>query len=266
MSIKGIIRQAQGSHWYSKDGTPMFEVPSADGKRTVKTNITHARKLDLYPSVTTVMKVLDKPDIDTWRVERAIKASIASKRQHGERIKQFIERILDRAQSKSTNAVEFGSDVHKYIEGLYTGNNFDSVLIPQATKDALAAYFKANVASAKCEQLAINHSMGYAGTIDMDAVLTDTSEFHNCLYDFKTQGTKPGKPAMFYDDFIIQLGAYSLCGSYGCIRSLIISSTEPGRIEVKEYTEQETRKGQDIFRHLTALFRLIKGLPLHGGK
>jgi len=255
--IKNIINQGQGSHWYYPDGRPAYEVPSADGTKMVKTNITHARKLGLYPSVTTILKILDKPEIDTWRVERAIKASIASKRKPGERIKTFIERILEVAQSKSKTAVGFGSDLHSYIEGLITGNDFDSVLIPLATKTAIRQYFTNNIAEATAEQVKVNSVLKYAGRTDMEAITTDQGRY---LYDFKTQGTKPGKPVNWYRDFIIQLGGYSLCDSYIGIRCMIISSTEPGRIEVKEYTAQEIEFGQKAFRNLSELFRLIKEL------
>ena len=254
--IKNIINQGQGSHWYYPDGRECFEVPSADGKKMVKTTIVHARKLGLYPSVTTVLKILDKPEIDTWRVERAIKASLASVRRPGERIKQFIARILEVAQSKSKRAMNFGGDLHSYIEGLITGNTFDSILIPQATKDAIKDYFTKNIQSATAEQLAINHELKYAGRKDMDALIGGGTY----LYDFKTQGTKPGKPVNFYKEFIIQLGGYSLCGSYTGIRCMIISSTEPGRVEVKDYTAEEIAFGQKTFKHLNALFRLIKEL------
>ena len=257
MSIKNIIRQNQSSHYYWPDGRPAFEVNSADGKKKVKTTIVQAKKLGLYPSVTTVMKVIDKPEIDTWRVERAIKASISSRREAGERIKTFIERIVEKAQSRSTKAVNFGSDIHSYIEAKLNGQSFESIYIPAKTKDSIAKHLETHVTAPNCEVVAINKELGYGGTIDLICTLSDG---RRCMYDFKTQGTKPARSFMYYRDFIIQLGAYSLCDKFDCVRSLIISSTEAGRIEFKEYTPEEISWGARIFSYCIKLFRLINNM------
>jgi len=250
--IKNIIRSSQGSHWYYPDGREAYEVPSSDGKKQIKTTVTHARKLGLYPSVTTIMKILDKPEIGNWRVERAIKASIASKRNAGERISQFIERIVEIAQSKSKTATNFGGDIHSYMEVLLVGKVFDSISIPQATKDALKEYTQKYIKSAECEKTVIGD--GWAGKFDCSAILTDGRK---CLYDWKTQGTKPARPFNFYKEFIIQLGTYASLGKYDCVRVLLISSTEPGRIEHREYTKAEIAWGYMIFCHLYSVFMLL---------
>ena len=54
----------EGCHWYTKDGQPMYEVASADGKRKIKTTLRQARTMNLFPSVTTILKVLEKSGVN----------------------------------------------------------------------------------------------------------------------------------------------------------------------------------------------------------
>ena len=53
-----------GNHWYKQDGSPCYEVPYADPKKGMRsTTIRDARKLNLVPSVTTILQVMDKPGL-----------------------------------------------------------------------------------------------------------------------------------------------------------------------------------------------------------
>ena len=132
------------------------------------------------------------------------------------------------------------------------GQNFDSMTIPRETKDALLVYIRENIKTAICEQTVVGQ--GWAGKLDASCTLLDG---RTCLYDFKTQGTKPARGFNFYRDFIIQLGAYASCGQYDVVRSLCISSTEPGRIEVKEWSKAEVEWGYKIFQHMFEVFMLL---------
>jgi len=52
---------SKSMHWYDRDGKAVFEVPKAKGDGMRATTIADARKLNLYPSVTTVLSVIAKP-------------------------------------------------------------------------------------------------------------------------------------------------------------------------------------------------------------
>ena len=53
-----------GGHWYTQDGKPMHWVDKADGKGTRNTTLRDARKLNLLPSVTNILKLLNNPELN----------------------------------------------------------------------------------------------------------------------------------------------------------------------------------------------------------
>jgi hypothetical protein len=53
-------------HWYDLDGNPCHTSVGAKGQE-VKTTLTQARKRGLMPSVTTVLDILGKPELDRWK-------------------------------------------------------------------------------------------------------------------------------------------------------------------------------------------------------
>jgi hypothetical protein len=62
-----LTKPALGSsHWYSLDGKPCHTVPNKDGDGTRTTTLRDARKLQLLPSVTTIIGILDKPQLTKW--------------------------------------------------------------------------------------------------------------------------------------------------------------------------------------------------------
>jgi len=64
-----IARSAESVHWYrADDGKPQYTVPAKDGSLR-PTTLRDARKMNLLPSVTTVMKIAAKPAINVWKHE-----------------------------------------------------------------------------------------------------------------------------------------------------------------------------------------------------
>ena len=54
----------ESGHWYAADGTAVFEVPNKSKGGMRPTTLKDCRALGLYPSVTTIMKVLAAPELD----------------------------------------------------------------------------------------------------------------------------------------------------------------------------------------------------------
>ena len=64
-----LVKVEKPSHWYLQDGTPFYEVEKkAGGMR--KTDIRDARKVNAVPSVTTILSVLAKPQLEAWKINQ----------------------------------------------------------------------------------------------------------------------------------------------------------------------------------------------------
>lgn len=63
-------------HWYTREGSPCYEqVTQKGGLRA--TDLRDARKQGLVPSVTTVLGVVAKPQLEVWKVNQGIMAARA---------------------------------------------------------------------------------------------------------------------------------------------------------------------------------------------
>ncbi len=69
---------SKSMHWYDRDGKAVFEVPKAKGDGMRATTIADARKLNLYPSVTTVLSVIAKPSLDESELSDIINTGTAT--------------------------------------------------------------------------------------------------------------------------------------------------------------------------------------------
>ncbi len=57
----------ESSHWYDQEGSPCYEVSRKDGRGMRPTTLADAKKLGLVPSVTSVMSIRAKPQVEVWK-------------------------------------------------------------------------------------------------------------------------------------------------------------------------------------------------------
>jgi ATP-dependent exoDNAse (exonuclease V) beta subunit len=260
--MKELIMKKQSAHWYTAEGSPAYEVPSADGKKMVKTTLTQARKMNLLPSVTSVFKVLNKEALNAWRIEQMFDAVFNNPIQEGESIDDYKRRIADVADSISLEARTTGDKIHKYCEFALSGAN-PRLLdrdIPEATKDAIDKFMVEHVTEATTEKLCTNVELGYAGRVDCVCKFNGEP----AIVDWKSQKTTDkygnAKDPVYYDEMVWQGSAYCKCEGVGKFVNVIISSTEPGRIEFKEWSVNELTEAWEVFKLLLSLFKKINKL------
>jgi hypothetical protein len=58
--------KSESGHWYTQEGEPMYTIIGANGKER-NTTLRDAKKEGLVPSVTTIMGVVAKPALETWK-------------------------------------------------------------------------------------------------------------------------------------------------------------------------------------------------------
>lgn len=124
MSKTLTLDRETGSHYYTRNGQPAFEVPKKKGGGTRKTNIRDAIEMNLLPSPTTVLQAASKPALVEWLITNACIAIATAPRKKGETDQQFVERVLKEEKQHKQEvqaAASLGSQIHAEIADILTG-------------------------------------------------------------------------------------------------------------------------------------------------
>ena len=92
-----------------------------------------ARKLNLLPSVTTVLRILDKPALNEWKIEQGVLAVMTTPQLPGEEMDAFIHRVLhvEKVQDQEgKKARDRGTDIHAALESYFLGREVSDELRP----------------------------------------------------------------------------------------------------------------------------------------
>lgn len=286
----------KSSHWYDVTGKACHTVPnkSKPGESRA-TSLTDARKLGLLPSVTTILDLLDKPQLTDWKLEqltaefrrRLTCIFPESQARHDSDVRVavadmiatapdvFHEQLCERAFQQVEDAADAGKLIHAAAELVLSGRDYDAdelVFLPELKDrfpmrtfiDPIRAFVKEHdIHPTGHEVKVVNLAHGYAGTGDLPMTCRKGIGFG----DWKTRKTKPGKPVRAYDGQLLQIGAYH-GGHYSIVPrpgdfiagfNLFISTTEPGRVEGVWYDSTEVATAYEAFTHMAALWRFLKG-------
>ena len=113
------------AHWYSPAGEPVHTVLKADKSGESRpTDLRDARKLNLLPSVTNVIKLLHKEALVNWMIEQACLAILTAPRQKDEKDDDFVYRVLQVEQQQNQEAKiarDRGTDIHDALQNYFLG-------------------------------------------------------------------------------------------------------------------------------------------------
>ena len=254
------------SHWYSLDGKPVHTQPTKDGEGQRATTLRDARKMMLLPSVTSIIGILDKPQLTRWKMREVAKAAIAIPGPQGEEpVERFADRAIEAAMSQVGEAADLGSRIHAAIENLMRGGAEEpSEELQPYVKPVLEWMRQVGVKVTHSEIVLVNAVHGFAGRVD--ALFTWGDAFGKMgILDFKTKKTKEGEKVEAYDEHALQLAAYAAT-HYGAehlqhvvAANLFISSTEPGRLEVVKHDKAKLVAAYEAFCQMCAVWRFRKG-------
>lgn len=247
MATVANVKRSNDSHWYYIDGKPCYELPKADGKGMKSPTLADARKLNLAPSVTTILKILDKPALRDWLIEQAVLAVLTTPKKPGEADDQFVKRVLqvERVQDQESQvARDMGSEIHDALEKLFSGNPVSDELKPFV----MPAYTEI-IKRGKMVSLELPVAgRGYGGRLD---AVQDQGEIL-MLWDWKTTKKLPD-PAKggSWSEHRLQLSAYAkayhtknkdadlLKGKRIRTGNVYISSIDPGKFVICEHPDNE---------------------------
>ncbi len=178
----------ENAHWYRRDGEPLHSVLSAKGEPR-PTTVRDARTLGLLPSVTTVLGVINKPELVEWKMTQAVLAALTLPRLEDEGEDAFAKRVVEDAQSRVKTAADFGSAFHAGAEQVAKTLEVDPAGPYVAWLNHQRAWFQANcVRLVWTERVLVNAELGYAGTADL---LIEHQQYGLTLVDYKTQAVRP---------------------------------------------------------------------------
>lgn len=267
------VREGTAGHWYAKDGTPAYEVAKKDGTGTRPTNIRDAKKLGLLPSVTTVLGILDKPQLTLWKQKQAVRATLAVARAEGEELDAWVERVLAKAGEPVAEAADLGSRIHDAIETACAGATWDTATLGAYVAPVLGWILgklgKGGRIVAQ-ESVIVNAAYGFAGRVDCAIEMPDQTVWVIDWKSRKTRASETDERAFApYDTNRLQLAAYAAEWAlnqgpgkpgrgWAKVRcaNVLTSSTEAGRFAVTEHDDVEA--AWDAFKAALELWRWSK--------
>lgn len=250
------------AHWYTADGTACHYQKTKDGK-TRDTDLRDARQLNLFPSVSDVIKTKAKGFfLERYKQQQILDASwhIAKRGTYD----TWSKKVLERSVEHRDGAADFGSKVHQCLEDLQNNHTGDAVDVDPLVQDISAYAFEFlcsefDMETMISEKTFTNVHHGYGGTCD----LHDPTNF--IILDYKTKDKETVQKQSAYESNHMQLAAYAMgllphCGKLDCgqipkLYNLFISRT-PGDFKLVE--SKEFDRYWFMFYHLLEVWKLDK--------
>ena len=242
-------------HWYDQSGKPCYEVLKADGKSMRGTTLADARKLALVPSVTTVLGVLAKPALETWKVRQGILAALTLPKLADETEDAYLSRILSDSGQQAKDAADEGTRIHDAIE-----RDFKGLVVEERYRPHVAGV-RAKLREIFPEvndwisESSFCHVIGYGGKVDLHSPST------GIVVDFKGKdGDFTDGKKLAYDQHW-QLAPYQkgLCpNKCAACANLFFSRTHPGIVASHVCSVKEMQEGWAVFQAALQVWKTIK--------
>lgn len=249
-----IVPVKTSAHWYSREGHPTHTVIGSNGAER-DTSLRDARKLGLFPSVTSILNVIAKPGLDSWIVSQGILAALTLPKNEGEPLDAFARRVVVDMDGQRDKAAVTGRRIHAAIDQLLSGMMPDPEMSPYLV--SVGKWFdEIGLKPDLIEADMVSLEWGYGGRIDLYADIAGRP----ALVDFKSQDIKKDKPN-FYESWPLQLAAYRQtlheAGKpvHACY-SVVVDTKKGCPIHVREWTAEELEF--DAFAGAFTLWKYLK--------
>lgn len=263
-----MLRTAKNTHWYTREGEPFYEIENKSKPGEMRSpTVRDARKLRLVPSVTGICNMVVKHGLQDWKYDQYINAAVQvvlERRLTGEAVmdvdskilKSVYDEIVERGQHIAATAANLGGRVH---DAILEGDLRNIVVTDPEMQPYRETYMKWHadmigmVDACYFTETSFAVPNKYGGRVDM---AFDAKSEGLVIADLKTRKTKPGEKIPRYITDGYQLVAY--CNAiYPRKRkiklwNIVISTTEPGRIEVIDWTPRRS----ELWRGFKACYEL----------
>lgn len=180
----------------------MHSIIGKNGKERA-TTLRDARKLNLFPSVTTIMSVQDKPMLTQWLINQLLAYCIEHPYSPYEHVVEKYKTLALVAMRKGgKDAAERGTEIHNKLETYYRDGLIDikdeKYIRPAFTLIEETFGFGGWVSEATFA------AAGFAGCVDLH------NPHKHIIIDFKTKDKEDINDVEQYDDHKMQLAAYQV--------------------------------------------------------
>jgi len=242
-----------GKHWYNDIGEPVYSVENVTKGGLRPTTLRDAKKLNLVPSVTTVMDVLRKPALEIWKENQVLESALSLKQKKKETDKGFINRIRYHAKEISRTSAQEGKNIHKSVEKSFLNILPDEKYswLAHSTKRKIQKYF--NRYSGWKAETTFYNKLGFGGRTDItnDRLVIDLKTKEKFKY------TKTGKIVkMAYDEHVMQLIAYAHGVDMPDARLVNVFVEYSGELVFHEWDQEDIERGWEMFLSSLKMWQL----------
>lgn len=241
-------RASESNHWYTREGAPMYTVEAAKGGQR-NTTLRDARKLNLVPSVTTVLNVAAKPALVQWMQRQVLLAALTLPRRPDEPEDDWVARIVDDSKEQGRAAADAGTDIHASIQNFYEGGPVTkhSDQISGCTKTITETFGLHGWIAER----SFAHELGFGGKVDLFSP-------DGVVIDIKTKDFSDPNKVEAYDEHLMQLAAYRVGLGMPQARcaNVFVSRSVPGLTKMVEWTPEDLDRGWLMFSALLNFWQL----------
>jgi hypothetical protein len=248
-----VTHAAESLHWYDREGRPAYQVKSKDGSLR-NTTLRDARKLNLVPSVTTIIRCAAAPGLERWKQDQVLHAALTLPRGPTEPEAEWISRVWSDSKETARKAAERGTAIHAAIQGHFEGEAPSADLYDHVKGFVKTLREWYGVLSLNWEaERSFSHRLGFGGKVDLHA-----PQF---LCDVKTKEFDEKTDLKTWDEHAMQLAAYRVgLGMPQASAAIVyVSVTQPGLSRLIEIPEEELKKGWRMFHALLAYWQAKSG-------
>jgi hypothetical protein len=246
-------------HWYSMDGKPAHDQPNKSKPGEFRpTTLRDARSQNLLPSVSSILAVMAKPGLNGWMKEQVAEAALEVAWRTAATASEFVDVVLQEAESRMTKARDLGTEIHGAIERyldevrkLQTDPKYPFLkgyeyAHQECVQGAVAALKDLGVWGQPFEvEKTFASPLGYGGTVDF--------RIEGLIVDFKAVDSLEKR--LTYIDRCAQLCAYCIpnMSPLSTLRqerlvNLFISTSEPGKYLIHEWSTEDKEHGWNLFQ------------------
>ena len=249
-----LVHSDQAGHWYKENGESAHTIMGKNGNFR-NTTVADARKMLLYPSVTSILSILDKPQLTNWKIEQAIMACLTLPKEENETLEDYAKRVVKDSKESTGKAAEHGTKMHTEMENILLGRavSGDETLAPYI--ETFKKWSDANIEKTYwCEKGLVG--AGYAGRCDAYVKLRNVGD---AIIDLKNRKVNP-KYDPFYDTDCAQLWAYRSASENpkcACV-SVVLASNDPTKLMTKVWDEDELYQAGIAFCAMQKVWSWVK--------